>query len=160
MYRRTTNPVSVLLILTVFAATTFLLPSSADARWIDHSDEYPGSDGPSLGTVVALGAVACLAIGGVILMSKKNKQDKLAPESEVTETEETESVTDEETESEADTAGSASTSGFSAPMLGEQQPSQLGLYLNIDPLSNDNGFRGKGIDLSDVTLKAGITFCF
>jgi len=155
MYERTTNPVSVLLVLAVFAATTFLLPSSANAKWKDHSD----NDGPDWGKIVAIGVVLGLASYGIAYLITHKKTEKAEP-METTEEDDTESAAVDETKSNNVTESLVSTSDFAPPMLSKQQNSQFGLYLDVDPPNSDNGFRDKDINLSDVTVKAGVSIRF
>lgn len=156
MKKLSANPVSVLLVLAAFAATTFLLPSSANAKW----PQPPDDDGPSWGKILAVGVVLGLASYGIAYLITHKKTEKTDLPEKTEETEGTESATEDESEPSVTNEDRQSSSDFSRSLLTEQQSSRFGLYFDIDQLGEEIGLREKEIDFSDVTVKVGVSFSF
>ena len=143
------------MVLCAFAAMIFLIPNQADARWVDHSDELPGTDGPSLGTVVLIGVVGGLAIGGLVLLMKGKKADEAIIETDTTDAADENSTDPEDSDQDLEeTVGQIKSIPCKFPQ------SNLNLYVNCDRLDFGYGQQMKALDFSNLEMRVGLAYNF
>lgn len=153
MKRSTTRHLTVALALVAFAAALFA-PSTADAAWRDHSDEYPGLDNAT-GTYLLIAAGVAVAAGAIILIAKSGGKDKADSPATTGEADATEEA--EETEGEVSRSDDRATETWAADRITES--SRFGLYLGLDqPRTSVAADRAP--NLSDLGVKAGISLSF
>ncbi|HOD66004.1 MAG TPA: hypothetical protein PK186_10095 [candidate division Zixibacteria bacterium] len=135
-------------------AAYILIPSSASARYHDHSDELPGTDTP-VGTYLAVAAGALAVVGIIALVKHSGGKDKDVVPADSSSTGREEPA--EETEGEGDAAGQSS--GGESAVSDDAGASRLGLYLGLNP-AETIGSDGRRPDFSDLGVKVGFTLSF
>ncbi len=147
-----TKTTGVLLATVAFVIYLFFAPATANAGWRSHYDEYPGTDS-NVGTYLLVAAGAVAVIGIIALVKHNNTNAKHKTEDDKADSTKTDSGVDNSAQNEAKSA--------ELMMITTEATvgSRLGLY--IDVAQDDNGFdRDKAFDISDLTMKAGISLSF
>ena len=151
MKRLSSNAACVLFVIAAFAAQIFLVPSSAEARW--REGETPGSDFPTELVIVA-GVLIAVAIV-VVLVKKSRKEDKKE------ETEEKEEESSEENSDSQSLLRSKEHFGDARKLAAyERHMSRINFYLDVDETGEGIGLKTPVHDLSDKTVKMGLSFSF
>jgi len=152
------KPLTVTLMLMAFAVSILFGASPVEAKWHDHSDEYPGGANVTP-YLVAAGVVTAGLIAYLVLKSDSDDSadgpEDLFPtgeESEPDGAESTSSVSEDDSESPT---GKATVSP-----LGADQESRLGLFFDVKDDRVQYGSQNPAQDFSDMTVTAGITIGF
>jgi len=148
------KPLTVALLLAVFAVSVLFSASPAEAQYHSKSDELPG-----LVDLTPLLIVGGVLVGGMIIYSiaKHNSKDAgeetmLSPQT-AEDSESEDSATDG---AEADTETDEATALLVAP----EQESRLGIFFDVKDDRTLYGSKKPALDFSDLTVTAGITIGF
>ena len=155
MKKLTSNPISVLLVLTVFAFTMFLTPAETKAAYHDHSDELPGMD---------FNLTPYLVVGGVLIGAAliyrlaKHSSDKTPQQPEIIE--DAKAADDEkEVEDESKAETNDENEDLSLTDYGDLTKSKVNMYFDIDP-HGSYGSESSALDFSNMTVKVGFKVSF
>ncbi|MFZ5981463.1 MAG: hypothetical protein ACOYVF_12625 [Candidatus Zixiibacteriota bacterium] len=156
MRKLSNQPISVLLVLTVFAFTMFLTPAETRAAYHDHSDELPGMDGSEFTPYLIVGG---LLVGGLLIYKlAKHSSDKSAKQPDVVE----EPKADQE-EDDAEKADSTETTEPSENLslidYGDLSKTRLNMYFDVDPQGSSVS-ESSALDFSNMTVKVGFRVSF
>jgi len=155
MQRQFLNPLSVILVVVLFAAQLFIVPTTAEAKWTDRSDELPGDDFPT-GTVIVAAVAVGIVVGYIIYKhSKKSDSDE---EGDVEVEDASESSESSYLEGSPESIREYPSECHLVPVVTEQPT--LGFYLNVTDDSQLYGPGESATDFSDVTLRAGFSIDF
>jgi len=151
------KPLTVALLLAVFAVSILFSASPAQAKWVDRSEELPGT--VDITPYLIAGGVL---IGGIVAYqifkpksgdADDDPEDLSIPvEKKATEGDESAPSTDDDPDSVTEEAT------FST--LSADQDSRLGVFFNVKDDRALYGTKKPALDFSDLTVTAGITIGF
>jgi hypothetical protein len=159
---------TIALLIAVFAVSVILAPSTAEAKWVDRSDELPGMAGDFNLTPYLI--AAGVLVGGVVIYkiatsgSGSSDRDSVPWSENDATADNSDSVDEATTEDESaeveSTRGDHSSGSSSRSILVPEEGSRIGLFFNVTddrPLLNADK---QTLDFSDLTLRAGFTIGF
>ena len=156
MKKLSSNPISVLLVLTVFAFTMFLTPAETQANWQSHNDEYPGLDDSEVMPYLIVGGVL---IGGLLIYGLVKLGSKKSPDKPVI-IEDAKTADDEkETVDENDDEKTEESEELTLTDYGDLSKSKVKMYFDIDPRGS-YGSESSALDFSNKTVKVGFKLSF
>jgi len=151
------SPVVTVLTLLAFTVALFFVPTTAEAKWQDNSDELPGmNDFPTTLVIVAGGLVVATTVFLLVRKGSKDKgSEEIIEQQDVNKTDSTNTVdTDQIEKTDQDYDEIVSFLGKASPK------SSLGFMITLDQVEKTYSLENTKPDFSDIQLNVGITLGF
>jgi len=161
MKNELTMPTCIMLTLVFFTFSSVFVPATATASWRDRSDELPGMESFPTGLAILTGVVLVGAVTYLIVKkNKKNKAEKEAVEDNAPVDAQQEAETNEAEQTTLLLRDKDDTKVVSSFGTSECQASKIGLYFNVDQGERNILGEKSAPDISDITVKVGVSFVF
>jgi len=156
MKKNQTNSILVLFIACAFMVTMLLAPSTAEARYRSHYDDYPGEDSLPWGTIILVGVIGGLAVSGIAYLVTHKKTDDETGDA----IEDSDQTTEEKSDSTQVIENEQEISFKELLNAPERELSNVKFYVGLDQVDETFSSKLSQPGFADVQLNVGFALSF